>query len=162
MLRKILGTFVFGNVTSTSNPLKLQPCKSLVHVISPKRRPSQICFPLLSRPPGVLVAEFAGFVQRIFLHGWFYTHFSVLQILSHKYYTLITTIWSYTLRPLTILTRSAFVTTFYNFCPETDLHIFITQYIQTYLILTYFGLNSALISITNLQLSLTYMLHTTN
>ena len=85
--------------------------------------------------------------------------FRFTKFISHKYYTLITTIWSYTLRPLTILTKLAFVTTFlYNFCTET-VPTYFHHAIHTIMLLTYFGLNSA---ITNLQLSLTYMRHAHN
>jgi hypothetical protein len=43
---------------------------------------------------GLVVAEFAGFVQRIFLHGWFNTHFSFYkvyftQILNVNYNNLV-------------------------------------------------------------------------
>jgi hypothetical protein len=62
--------------------------------------------------------------------------FRFTNFITHKYYTLITTIWSYTLRPLTILTKLAFVTTFYNFGPET-VPTYFHHAIHTIMLLTY-------------------------
>ena len=86
--------------------------------------------------------------------------FRFTNFITHKYKTLITTIWSYTLRPLTIQTKLAFVTTFYNFGPETCTYIFSSC--NRYNNVINIPWLEFSLSIMNLQLSLTYMRHTNN